>query len=321
MKYLKYLFIAVLFASCADDEDIQTNQEVVDYLNVVVDFMEQYSIERNEIDWVDFRNQVLEEGANAQSLEDTDEALLLALSLLDDNNSYFERPDGDVISAAAYLNCENSNISGISTPDNIEHLKFPPFDGNANGLNAKIAFAEIVQEEIQSRDNVNITGWIIDLRNNNSTGGISPLLAAGGPILGEGTAGYYVYPEFSSQEWSYEGGSAKINGTNVIEVSEPYELINQNPKVAIIINKATSSTAAALAIAFKGRPNTAIIGDDTCVPLLHNLNTVFSDFTYLRLAAANLADREGNVYQDEIVPDIYADDATAVQAAINYLNN
>ena len=321
MKYLKYLFIAVLFASCADDEDIQTNQEVVDYLNEVVDFMEQYSIERNEIDWVDFRNQVLEEGATAQSIEDTDEALLLALSLLDDNNSYFERPDGDIRSAAVYLNCENSNISGISTPDNIERLKLPPFDGNANGLNATIAYAEIVQEEIQSRDNVNITGWIIDLRNNNSTGGISPLLAAGGPILGEGTAGYYVYPEFSSQEWSYEGGSAKINGSHVIEVSEPYELINQNPKVAIIINKATSSTAAALAIAFKGRPNTAIIGDDTCVPLLYNFNTVFSDFTYLRLAAANLADREGNVYQDEIVPDIYADDATAVQEAINYLNN
>jgi hypothetical protein len=323
MKYYTYVFLLFLFVSCSENDDNQINPEVADYLNEAVDIMEEYSINRSDIDWVDFRNQVLDEGASAQTIEDVDSALLLALTLLNEEHSFIVRQD-DVLLTAAQTNCENTNLSGSSTPDNINRFWFPPYDGASfsRGLNSRLAYAETVQGEIQNRDNPNITGWIIDLRNNNSTGGIYTLLTAIGPILGEGTAGYYVYPEFGTEEWSYEDGEARSNQSRVVWVPEPYELINPNPKVAVLINQATSSTAESLAIAFKDRPNTVIIGSESCEPTLHNLRFVLSDFSYLNLAVAYVADRNGNEYQNGLVPDIVTnDEPTAIQEAINFINN
>lgn len=322
MKYFSFVLLLCLFVSCSEDDDNQINPEVADYLNTAVDFMEEYSINRADIDWIDFRNQVLDEGVTAQTPEDTDSALLLALNLLNEEHSFIQRQNG-VYLTAAQTNCENTIISGTTTPDNIIRFKVPPYDDASlsTGLSDNLSYAEIVQGEIQNRDNPNITGWILDLRNNNSTGDVFTLLAAIGPIIGEGIAGSYVYPELGNREWSYQDGEAISGQGRVVWVPEPYELINPNPKVAILINQATSSTAETLAIAFKGRPNTVIIGSEPCGPPMYNLRISLQDFSFLNLAAANIADRNGNVYENGITPDIFADDASAVQEAVNYLNN
>src|SRR6185436_16505982 len=59
------------------------------YLSEVVTVMETNSINRNKINWSDFRAQVFARAQNAQSIADAYPAVSFALGLLDDHHSFY----------------------------------------------------------------------------------------------------------------------------------------------------------------------------------------------------------------------------------------
>ncbi|QLG46626.1 S41 family peptidase [Costertonia aggregata] len=321
MNRIKLFFIVILgvFASCGSDEnDIPpANTKVVSFLNEVVDIMETYSINRNTIDWNDFRSKVLERGSRAESISQTEEALRLALVLLGDNHSSIRKQNGFFISESN-VRCRPLPLETVVTPDNIGYIRVASFSGT--DMEAVVSFAERLQETIRIRDSKDITGWIVDLRNNTG-GNMWPMLVGIGPILGEGIVGHFIGPDNFIQEWSFLDGVAMLDSNIMVQVSENYKLFNPNPKVAVLLNKAVISSGEAIAISFIGRENTMSFGAETCGLSTANAGFELSNGWFLALTTSDMADREQNVFGGPIVPDMLSSEKAIIRNAIVYLND
>ena len=62
------------------------------------------------------------------------------------------------------------------------------------------AFADAIQAAIRQADRAELAGWIVDLRGNTG-GNMWPMLAGFGPVLGEGTAGFFIDPDGVGVPW------------------------------------------------------------------------------------------------------------------------
>ncbi|WP_235016310.1 S41 family peptidase [Aquimarina sp. AU474] len=319
MKNLKSLFILSLFVliSCNSDDNPGTDTRISAFLNNLVDQMQANSMNRNTIDWDDFRNQVLNKASDVQDINQADEALRLALQLLEEDSSFIIKEDGTFI-AGFELNCDPTIISPVTVPDNIGYIKVEPDTGDAS---EEIAFAQDIHDDIKNQDNSNITGWIVDLRNNRG-GYLWSMLAGIGPVLGEGTVGHYIDPDNETRAWSYSNGSAMIDQNPIVSVPNPYNLVNANPKVAVLLNSAVVTSGEALAIAFIGRNNTKSFGSSTCGITASNSTFSLIDGSELFLATTSMADRNKNIYGAiPVIPDTPTTDENIIQKAIEYINN
>ncbi len=319
MKNLKSLFILSLFVliSCDSDDTPPIDTQVPDYLNTVVSIMQANSINRNTIDWDDFRNQVLNKASDVQDITQTDEALRLALQLLGEDSSFILKSDGTFI-AGSSLNCDPTTIATVTVPDNIGYVLVEPDTGDET---EEIAYVRGIHDNIKNQDNANITGWIVDLRNNRG-GFMWSMLAGIGPILGEGTVGYFIDPNNSERAWSYSNGSSRLDQRTEVSLPNPYTLINPNPKVAVLLNTAVAGSGEALAIAFVGRDNTQSFGSATCGISASNTKFSLNDGTELFIATTTMADRNKNKYGTvPVTPDTPTTDENIIQMAIDYINN
>ena len=318
------LILPFLLLACSQDhplEDINilnNNNEVANLLNNTVNIMQENSMNRNSIDWVDFRQQIFDtaDGAESVNANSVNSAFTLALQLLGDNHSLIVRPNGTRLSAST-ASCPTSVLDPVDLPNTIGYIKISAFQGlGENGDQ----HADDIQEQIRVQDHSNIIGWIVDLRNNTG-GSFYPMLAGVGPILGEGMAGNFIYPNDVVQPWSYVNGSAKLDEFAITTVSEPYELLNPNPKVAVLINGAVASSGEGVAISFIGRENTQFFGTSSCGLSTGNAGYNLTDGTVLALTVAKMADRNLNVYGESLTPDNIVSSENIIQAAVDYLNN
>ena len=316
-RNLLFLFILFLFFACSANDDDPGNADVQDFLNEVVDIMEANSINREDIFWNEFRNQVLSRASEAANTDQTTEALRLALQLLGDNHSFIRKQNGTIISGSN-VNCQPTTLPEVSVPANIGYIKIPFFTGQDNSI--AIAFAEDIQDQIRNTDSQDIIGWIVDLRANTG-GNMWPMLAGIGPVLGEGIVGYFIGPDGSAQSWSYSAGASRLNQSPLVQVSNTYELINSNPRVAVLLDRAVISSGEAIAVAFSGRENTRSFGSATCGLSSANTGFSLSDGSTLFLTTAYMADRERNIFGIPVEPDVTANENEIIQLAIDYILN
>jgi len=116
MKNIILATLVVFFIGCTSPQT---------YLNKAVDVLEENSINRNSIDWVKFRNEVLEKGKEAESIKDTYPAIEYALGLLGDHHSFLMTPE----------QCKTFTDQKVSLPeisaelinDRIGYIKIPGF--------------------------------------------------------------------------------------------------------------------------------------------------------------------------------------------------
>ncbi len=313
-KRLFILLIIFLTASCSNEDDSST---VRNYLNGVVDIMQANSINRNSIDWRDFRDQVLMTADGITEIEGTNGALRIALGLLGDNHSLIRRNSGVVLSASN-LRCQLGSTMESVLPDSIGYIRIGPFSGTDN--NRMTMFAQNLHDQIQVQDNANISGWIVDLRGNTG-GNMWPMLAGVGPILGEGIAGYFIGPNGSQQFWDYSNGGSRLNQSILVQVPNPYTVISSDTKVAVLLDQSVISSGEAIAVAFIGRPNTRSFGSSTCGLSTSNSTFVLPDGSILFLTTAFFADRNRTLYGGPLAPDVVTDENNILERASEYLLN
>jgi hypothetical protein len=83
-------------------------------------------------------------------------------------------------------------------------------DNGASNSEQALSFTPEIQDQIIAYDNSEITAWIFDLSGN--VGGNMWLMFTGTrPVLEDGIAGYFSYPEESLIPWSYEAGVSRID--------------------------------------------------------------------------------------------------------------
>lgn len=285
------------------------------YLDQVIRIMRERSLYRERINWDDFRARVFLAGSSARMISETYPAIEVALFLLEDPHSAFVTPGGMPFFAGVKF-CRQGSLEPPVLPGNIGYVKVNSFAGWVGAQE----FAEEIQAQIQAADHEDLAGWVVDLRGNTG-GNMWPMIAGIGPILGEGTAGYFTSVNGRETAWGYSGGSSWVlDGREVVSVTTPYQLRSESPKVAVLTDNFVMSSGETVLVSFLGRPNTRQFGETTC-----GLSTSRGAFTLfngarLYLSTYHLADRERVRYGHSIVPDSpTVDTAVAVQLAVEWL--
>lgn len=294
------------------------------YLTAALDIMQQHSVNRKTINWTALRQETFVEADHAKTPADTYPAIKFALQRLGDHHSYFVEPQSATQPGTGGITPDQQPL-GQLLPHGIGYLQLPLFVGDGQAANQ---YVQSAQEAIQSADQAGTCGWIVDLRNNFG-GSMWPMLAAVGPILGEGTVGSFVYPDGSKQPWTYRDGQALLGQeVRYMPVVPAYHLKRPEPPVAVLTNSNTKSSGEAIVVAFRGRPSTRSFGQPTAGIPTDNNGYTLSDGAILWITVAVDADRTGQTYDSSISPDQEvsslprlqprADDNVA-QAVLNWL--
>lgn len=286
------------------------------YLNEMIDVMQANHVNKDNIDWVALRAAVLKKAEGVQTIAGANEAVLLALELLDDKNSFVLTALGDIIEYR--VPCTDTEPPAVTVPADIGYIKIPPYSNF--GINAAI-FAEKMHGEIRDQDRADLKGWIIDLRENTG-GNLWPMIAGIGPVLGDGTIGFFVKSSGTKTPFGYKSGSATYDDEAIVTVSFPYApLLSVSSKVAILVDHSTTNAGEAVAVAFSGRVNTRSFGATTCGQGGGSQPFQLSDRSVLYLSVAFLIDRNEKNFQGEIQPDeVFTDRALIFDAAVDWIN-
>lgn len=146
------------------------------------------------------------------------------------------------------------------------------------------------------------TRWIIDLRRNTG-GNCWPMLAGIGPLLGNGTCGFFVR-KARVTSIRYQDGKALHANTVMCRTSQPVVLSEaQRQQIVILTGPKTSSSGEILALAFKGMPQVRFMGQPTAGLTTANTTYDLFDGSTLVLTICQEADRNGRIYEGKLVPD------------------
>ncbi len=314
IKYCLFLLLSAFVVGCDTPPEPTTSPAVESYLKNIISIMQANSINRKNIDWSVFTTNVLEKAKGIQTIDDANfnAAIVLALTQLQDSHSFFINNKGNyLLGLGRNGDCTNTTPIIPSLDKEIGYIKISAFSGS--GIEAN-NFAETIQNTIRKADNPTIKGWIVDLRGNTG-GNMWPMLVGVGPILGEGTVGYFIDPNASEFVWGYYNGVS-----SGVKVNSAYTLLNPNPKVAVLTDQATASSGEAITIAFRGRSNTKSFGLPTCGISTANQGFPIGDGATLLLTVSTMADRTKKMYGKSVVPDVVENNQQVyLQQAIDWL--
>jgi len=300
----------------------EISSAAADYLNHVIDLMQQNALHRNEINFTLLRSDAFARAGDAQTPTDTYPAIFYALTQLKEYHSFLRIPDhlSDADKKRAW-----ASMNTILVPYKKQFAQPPPSpfskrsepdghlirSGNLTFAWVSIpacadsqAFADKLHSIATGLEAQHPNGWIIDLRGNGG-GNMWPMLAGIGFVLGDGTSGYFVGSDGNETPWSYQDGKASLGERDIIAfvTGAPLKLAAL-PPVAVLIDSGTISSGEAIAVSFAGRPLTRFFGTHTYGLSSANQMFTLSDGASLFLNTAADEDRNHRRYDNGIEPDV-----------------
>jgi carboxyl-terminal processing protease len=300
---------------------VDMSPEARAYLDQALVIMQEHAMHRDRVDWEAVRAKAYRKAYGARTPADTYAAIELALRELGDQHSYLMSPDRVAELEDGSMAAASPDPWGEILEGRLGYLFVPGWVGLGDLANGH---ATRIQQIVRELDADAPCGWIVDLRENTG-GSLWPMLAGVGPILGEGRVGASVSPDGQQVDWFYVDGQAKMGDAVQTEVEGPaYVLAEPLPPVAVLIGPSTISSGEALAIAFRGRPNTRSFGHLTAGLSTGTGEFVLSDGAWMMLAVCASADRTGQVYgswiePDQVVTQRGTEGDPPLQAAIDWL--
>lgn len=288
------LVVALAACEVAPSEPEGLGPQAGFYLDFALDLMEDNSIRRYEVDWATLRAEAHADAGTGRAPADTYDAIERAVARLGDDHSFFSRP-----SEVGRTPSSQPSPSAAVVGTGIAYLDVPAFEGGGAMADS---VATVYHDLIESVDSDEVCRWVVDLRGNTG-GNMWPMLAGVGPILGEGTAGFFVDPDSVVNEWGYENGMAELDGAALASVSAAYELERAGPSIAVLTDASTASSGEAIAVAFRGRSDARSFGEPTFGVSTVNAGFLLPDGAVLFLTVAATADRTGEVYGSTLAPD------------------
>jgi carboxyl-terminal processing protease len=300
-----------------------------DYLERTISLIQRRALHSVEVDWAQVRHESLKMAHGAETTFDTYAAIKYVLKELKDGHSFL------VPARGTQAKIGNPELSGVQRgkrgkirkPALLGKIGYIPLKSvsAARGKAALRRYAEEIRQRIEAFAVAGSDSWIFDLRANGG-GTMWPMLAGVGPILGTGIVGYFESPRLSVP-WYYESGVAGIETARgrrkLCEVKDTIPDFGAEQTVAILIDNTTASSAEAIAIAFKGRGNTAYFGQSTAGLSTCNDEVRLPDGAKIYLTVAIDADRNGNLYNAGLEPDFRTapiDSANELEPAIAWLH-
>lgn len=268
------------------------------YLDSALTIMQNRSLHRHEVDWPRFRAEIYLRASGAQTPMQTYGAINHALKTLN-RHSFFIPPDAALGGGGAPSPWPP--LAAAHLEGRVGYVRTQTFSGGNPDPHA-----QDYHDLIRDVDAQGTCGWVVDLRFNPG-GNMWPMLAGVGPLLGEGSPGAFVDADGVRMPWYYAGGVSGMerNGERraAARATRPYRLRREAPPVAVLTSNNTASAAEAVAIAFRGRPDTRSFGLMTAGVPTANEGYEMPDGAMVVLTTAWEADRTGTLYRDHIQPD------------------
>ncbi len=298
------------------------DEDAYAYLNRALVAMRYASLRRDSLDWPALRRAAFDEARGARTPEDTYPALRLALDRLEDGHSFFD-PPGD---ASPTADAPPDSVEATApAPDVWPTTRSMRASGGARlgyvhvpGVfgRGEQAYADSLRGAVRAltsrglNSNAPPCGWIVDVRGNEG-GNMWPMLAGLGPVIGPGRIGASVEASGDRQPWFYADGRAGVvylggwyRNVSVEVEAPPHRLDPPHPPVAVFTDGRTASSGEAVAVAFRGRPNTRSFGVSTMGKTTGNQTVSLPDGARLYVTASVYADRTGRVYGGPLAPDV-----------------
>ncbi|MEO0789538.1 MAG: S41 family peptidase [Bacteroidota bacterium] len=307
------------------------NPQVLAFADEIIDTIAENSLFRDSLDIPSLRSRLYQMASGISQTEDLNNAVGTILRLIDNHSFILSSEQVQAWQNQSGASEDSTSGSPSPLPDlrghmldkRVAYIRMPGFSsGDSTQL---VHFADSLQRLIAELDKPDLAGWVLDLRGNTG-GNCWPMLAGIGPILGDGTCGFFDDGE-NQQAWSYDDGSSFAGENKVVSVSrEPYIPFTPNPKVAVLIGPRTASSGEVTAIAFANRPNTVLLGNPTGGFTTGNRSFSLSNGSLLFLATSVYADRSGQLYPERIFPNeevfIYGDSMSSedlIEAARSWI--
>ncbi|MCA9284356.1 MAG: S41 family peptidase, partial [Phycisphaerales bacterium] len=189
------------------------------------------------------------------------------------------------------------------------HIGYVLVPGFQIGLDRVEVVGAALRRQVEELAEKQLDGWIIDLRLNGG-GNLYPMLLGLYPILGDGVVGgttdasgrvvqrWVLKPD--GLFWRDEMGDRRIASG-----AAPKAPVDPAVPVAVLVGPLTISSGEALALAFRGRLHTALIGEPTARGYTTVTNPLVIDAdTVLNLAVGYMADRTGAACREFVAPDV-----------------
>lgn len=329
-----FIFLAGMPAGFAQQPD-----SVRVFIDSALNTMQSQSIFSAKINWPSMRDSVHILAENAVTYKEAAPAIQYAFNALGDKHGWLVFKDEEYRNPAFKPDTSRitTNIKAILAKgprlynavinDRYAYISIHFFGGQTN--EQMVAFAQKIQDSLCKNISASTKGIIIDLRLN-AGGNMFPMVAGISNVLGE-----VVFSEYPDSKGMVMENSAiskegvTLNGKVITKLPKTCGDLSRLP-VAVIIGPVTGSAGECLAAGFIGRDKTILIGETTAGFTTANNGYLLAGEDYgMVLAVGYLRDRKGNIYMENVQPDIYVtggddffnrDQDKKIQEAVKWLN-
>lgn len=315
MRWLPY--VALLAVACFR---VQTSPEASAYLEAALDSLEVVALTRASVDWPSVRRETRELARGATSTVQTYPAIRHALTRLADDHSFLQLSDS--LAALEALARAGGDAEDVQPPPTSPspfgtrmepELELVERDWGVVGFvfmpqgRRSDTFAASFQAGLAELATARPCGWVVDLRGNGG-GNMWPMLAGLGPLLGDGVVGGSIDADGARSAWIYRDGAAIYRDTSGGEqafarVTEPLRLEGATTPIAVLHDRGTASSGEAMAIAFRGHPETRSFGERTYGASTSTRGVRLADGANMVVATDVFVDRNGTAYRAGVEPD------------------
>jgi carboxyl-terminal processing protease len=276
---------------------IDPRAEDSEYLLAALEIMEENSLRRHEVDWQSLTEETFRLGMDRHA------ALRFALACVD-RHSFLYLPTESQSGERSSSNPPTGHLLRQGTRT-IAMIVVPGCMGVSSEESQR--FAQELRSIVDDLLRFGPDGWIVDLRKNPG-GNMWPMLLGLGPLIGTGVIGYFDSGQNSRLGWFHRRNAVGVREQNgdehvLCQLDAEQPLDCSAAPAAVLIGEATASSGEALAVAFRGRPNTCFVGEKTNGLSSSNRPFELSDGAELWLTVAYFADRNGVRYESGLEPD------------------
>lgn len=295
-RVLAFLFLATLHSPVLHAQGVPRrgatpvpalSDEARHYLAAALDSIQQASMHAASADWQAVRDSAFLLAAGAQRPAQTYGAINWALRRVD-RHSFLQ---------ARFPWVEPELVAG-----RVGYLRIP-----THTVGSAAVLADTLQHVLRRLEAEGACGWIVDLRMNGG-GNVWPMYAGIGPLLGDSVlnatlvAGRVVPGALYLEgvAFSVEADGRRIEAARA---AQPHRLRQPGAPVAVLIDGGTASSAEAIAIAFRTRPETRFFGQPTAGYTTGNRGIGLADGANLVVTFGAMTDRHGREYAAPLEPD------------------
>jgi carboxyl-terminal processing protease len=288
------------------------SREVRFLIDTSITIMKNNAANRDKVDWKKMEATALSEAATKENAYQLGPIFRMLLKSLNDfhgavycwDSTYkWQRPEPEYSDSVKNEWKKGVFLQKEILEDNIGYLRVPYMSYAERGVLDKKAQA--LNDSLCALLDQNVKGIVLDLRLNGG-GAMFPMMLGLEQLLHDGIIGSFKTK--SHGNWILKNNSFYIDTLILTTIVPKCSIPNKNIPVAVLIGQGTGSSGEFLAISFKKRENTVFIGSNTAGYITSTQGFKINDGVSLLLSTGYGKDRQGQVYEQALTPDIYSNE-------------